>query len=73
MKISDIVPDNEQLQDIDKLPVSKRKELRREFFCNSCNNYAVKEIRTQVGDSNQKATRIERYCQKHYEIIIIKK
>ena len=27
-------------------------------------------IRYQVGDKEQKATRIERYCQKHFELII---
>ena len=70
MKISDIVPDTEQLKDMDKLPVSKRKELMRQYFCNSCNNYAVKLIEYQVGDSDQKATRIERYCQKHFDLII---
>lgn len=42
----------------------------RQYFCNSCDNYAVKEFSTQVGDSNQKATRIKRYCQKHFELII---
>ena len=70
MKISDIVPDTEQFKDMDKLSVSKQKELMRKFFCNSCDNFAVKLIEYQVGDKEQKATRIERYCQRHYEIIM---
>ncbi|HEU4469206.1 MAG TPA: hypothetical protein VFR61_09260 [Nitrososphaeraceae archaeon] len=70
MKISDIIPDIERLKEIDKFTRHKRKELMRQYFCNSCDNYAVKEISTQVGDSDQKATRIERYCQKHFDLII---
>jgi hypothetical protein len=70
VKISDIIPDIENLKEIDKFPKHKQKELMRQYFCNSCDNYAVKEFSTQVGESNQKATRIERYCQKHFELII---
>ena len=29
-------------------------------------------IEYQVGDLDQKATRIERYCQKHFELIIVR-
>lgn len=47
-----------------------RKEFIRKHTCNSCDQWATKLIESQVGDSDQKATRIERYCQKHFELII---
>jgi hypothetical protein len=50
-----------------------RKEFIRKHTCNSCNQWATKLIEYQVGDKDQKATRIERYCQKHFELIIKKK
>lgn len=58
-KISDI--------SIDKL----RLKLDKRDFCDSCHELATKLVRYQVGDREQKITRLERYCQKHFELIII--
>ena len=48
------------------------REYRNRYSCNSCDNIATKLVKYQVGDKEQKATRIERYCQRHYELIIKK-
>jgi hypothetical protein len=42
----------------------------RDGICVSYNQFATKLVKYQVGDKGQKATRIERYCQKHFELII---
>jgi len=50
-----------------------RKDLINKYsdgICDSCNQFATKLVKYQVGDKGQKATRIERYCQKHFEFII---
>lgn len=70
MKIADITPDIEKLKEFEKLNKYKRRELMSKYFCNSCDNYATKLIKYQVGDKEQKATRIERYCQRHFQLII---
>ena len=70
MKITDITPDTEKLKEFDKLSNARRKELTRKFICNSCDQYATKLVTYQIGDKDQKATRIERYCQRHFDMII---
>jgi hypothetical protein len=57
MKITDI-----------KIPTDR--ELNKRDICNSCFQPATKLVKYQVGDSDQKATRLERYCQKHFDLII---
>lgn len=47
-----------------------RKEFIRKYTCNSCTQWATKLVKYQTGDFDQKATRLERYCQKHFEMII---
>lgn len=65
MKVFNINKDKTDLDDIgfgiNRLHKGTKEQNK---VCNSCDKLAVKEVRYQVGDSNQKATRIERYCQK---------
>lgn len=58
-KISDI--------SIDKNKITSDKR----DFCNSCNELETKLIKYQVGDKEQKAIRIERFCLFHIKLIII--
>lgn len=57
MKITDI-----------KIPTDR--ELKKRDMCDSCFQVATKLIKYQVGDREQKITRIERYCQTHYELMV---
>ena len=72
MKITNIDIDKKELDIL--LTQTARHVIRKEFIrkhtCNSCDQWASKLIEYQVGDSDQKAIRIERYCQKHFELII---
>lgn len=78
MKIIDINKDKSKLEELGKRleQVSKghfRKDLINKYsdgICDSCNQFATKLVKYKVGDKGQKATRIERYCVKHFEFII---
>jgi hypothetical protein len=59
-KISDIIIDKNKIK------------LDNRDFCGSCHELATKLIKYQVGDREQKVTRIERYCLRHFELIIKK-
>jgi hypothetical protein len=52
------------------IKIPKDRELVKRDMCDSCYQVAIKLIKYQVGDREQKATRIERYCQKHFEMVI---
>lgn len=72
MKVLDINKDKTDLDDIgfgiNRL--HKRTKEHSTQVCNSCDKLAVKELHYKMGDSDQKITRIERYCQKYFELII---
>lgn len=51
-----------------KIPIDR--ELGKRDICNSCYQVATKLVKYQVGDKEQKAIKIERYCQRHFELII---
>jgi hypothetical protein len=68
MKITDITPDMEKLKEFDNLTNARRKELTRKFICNSCDQYATKLVTYDIGGAKV----LERYCQKHYDLIINK-
>ena len=74
MKVVDISKDKEQLnKQLSKIRGKcRRKDFENRIMCNSCNEFATKLVQYQVGDKEQKATRIEKYCQKHFELIIKK-
>lgn len=57
---------------VSDIEVPKDRKLINRDFCDSCDQMATKLIITQVGDREQRATRLERYCQKHYDLIINK-
>lgn len=79
-KIVDINTDKEKLEELRKqfpsigFGKSINNFIRRncDGMCDCCFEFAVKQVKFQVGDKEQKATRIERYCQKHFELIIKK-
>jgi len=52
------------------ITIPKDRELGKRDICDSCYEVATKLVKYQVGDNEQKATRLERYCQKHFELII---
>ena len=55
---------------VSDIEVPKDRKLVNRDFCDSCDQMVIKLIITQVGDKEQKGTRLERYCQKHFELII---
>jgi hypothetical protein len=78
MKIIDVNKDKSKLEELGKRleQVSKGyfcKDLINKYsdgICDSCNQFVTKLVKYKLGDKGQKATRIERYCQKHFELII---
>lgn len=46
MKIADITADIGKLKEFEKLNKYKRRELMSKYFCNSCDNYATKLIKS---------------------------
>jgi hypothetical protein len=52
------------------IKIPKNRQLQKRDFCDSCYEVATKLIKSQVGDREQKITRLERYCQIHFELII---
>ena len=74
MRITDIDVDKEELET--QLAQQSGHILRKEFIrkhtCNSCDEWATKQVTYQMGDSNQKITRIERYCLTNFKMIVNK-
>ena len=58
---------------ITDIEIPKDRELVKRDICDSCFEVATKLVKYQVGDKEQRVTRIERYCQKHFELIINEK
>jgi hypothetical protein len=56
--------------EITDIEISKDRQLEKRDFCDSCHEIATKLVKYQVGNSERRATRIERYCHKHFELII---
>ncbi|HEY7695955.1 MAG TPA: hypothetical protein VH797_07645 [Nitrososphaeraceae archaeon] len=52
------------------IEISKDRQLEKRDFCDSYHEIATKLVKYQAGDSERRATRIERYCHKHFELII---
>ena len=51
---------------------TRRRYLIHEYsdgMCGSCNRLATTQIIYDMSDSQQKATRIERYCDKHLTLL----
>jgi hypothetical protein len=52
------------------IEISKDRQLEKRDFCDSYHEIATKLVKYQAGDSERRASRIERYCHKHFELII---
>lgn len=78
MKVKDINIDKKKREELQKTldntgSASMKKRLVSRYsdgLCNTCDNLATKQVNIQSGDRDQKITRIQKYCQKHFELII---
>jgi hypothetical protein len=52
-----------------KIPTDR--QLGKRDFCDSCHEVANKLVKYQIEDKEQKITRLERYCLKYFQLIII--
>jgi len=78
MKVTDIAVDKEQLEELESL-LSRQEnyftsKYRRHLIkkcgadiCSICGNIASKQVSYDVSDNEQKASRIERYCDKCFK------
>ena len=81
MKVKDINTDKKEREELQKtldntgLASMKKRLVSRysDGLCNTCDALATKQVSIQAGDKDQKITRIQKYCQKHFELIINEK
>jgi hypothetical protein len=80
MKVTDIAIDKEQLEELESLLsrqenyfTSKyRRHLIKKYgggYCFICGNIATKQVNYDCSDSEQKASKVERYCDKHATVL----
>jgi len=81
MKVTDIAVDKEQLEELESLLsrqenyfTSKyRRHLIKKYggsLCTVCDNIATKQVSYDVSDNEQKAQKIEKYCDKCFVQIL---
>jgi predicted RNA-binding Zn-ribbon protein involved in translation (DUF1610 family) len=70
--VEDIERSEEELEELQSFYISsfRKQHLRNKygaFTCMTCGQVAVKRVLYDVSDSEQKASRVERYCEKCYK------